>query len=142
MALTVVHHLYGAWRYATPWRHHVALIVLPIFAVFFVLYAVERLRRQTREGEIARRAFCIVSAVVAVCWIGLFEGAYGHLVKNVVYAAGVSEATFARYFPPPAYEVPDDLLFEGTGIAQVVLGLLAGYCLLRYWRDRGGRKLT
>lgn len=135
IALTVVHHLYGAWRYDTPWRHHVAIIVLPIFALLLVAYVVQRLKPRTHLGAVALWLFVVGGGAVAVLWIGLFEGGYAHLVKNVAYFAGVSDATFARFFPAPTFEVPDDAVFEITGIAQLALGLSAAWYLRRYWRE-------
>jgi FtsH-binding integral membrane protein len=133
IALTVVHHLYGAWRYATPWRHHVAIVVLPVFALLLVAFAVQRLRPGSNAGRAALVVFAAIGGLVAVGWIGLFEGGYAHLVKNALYFAGMDGATFAALFPPPTYEVPDDAIFETTGVAQLLCGLVTASCLRRYW---------
>lgn len=133
IALTVVHHFYGAWRYDTPWRHHAAVVVLPVFVLLAVVFAVQRLRRGTATGRVALVVFSVVSALVAVGWIGLFEGGYAHFLKNALYFGGVAEPTFTALFPPPTYEVPDDAIFEVTGMAQLFCGILTAYCVLLYW---------
>ena len=40
-----------------------------------------------------------------------------------------------RLFPPPTYEMPDDLWFEVTGVLQFLLALWAAYYLFRLWRE-------
>lgn len=34
-----------------------------------------------------------------------------------------------RLFPPPAYERPNDVFFEVTGVLQLVLGIVTGHQL-------------
>jgi len=43
-----------------------------------------------------------------------------------------------RLFPPPAYEMPNNVLFEITGVMQVVPGFMTGYYLYQFMR-RGRR---
>ena len=88
-------------------------------------------------GRISLWLFMTLTLIVPVGLIGLFEGGYNHLVKNVLFFGGASGATFERLFPPPAYEVPDNIWFEVTGILQFFVGLYAGYRLVRLWRNTG-----
>ncbi len=55
---------------------------------------------------------------------------------NVLFFSGASQATLLRLFPPPAYHLPDNPLFELTGILQIA-GLWAAWMswrILRTWR--------
>jgi hypothetical protein len=60
---------------------------------------------------------------------------YNHLVKNVLYFGGASSRHARSTLSAPAYEMPNDLWFEVTGILQFFVGLYAGYCLVRLWRE-------
>ena len=71
--------------------------------------------------------------LVPVGLIGFFEGGYNHGVKNVLYFGGLPRATLDQLFPPPRYEMPNDLWFEVTGILQFFLGLCAAYYLWKLW---------
>lgn len=79
---------------------------------------------------------CILILLGPVVWIGVFEGGYNHVLKNVFYFAGLSPDTIERLFPPPRYEVPKDWLFELTGVLQFPLGLIAARHTLDWWRNR------
>lgn len=142
LALTVIHHLYGAAIYATPWRHHVALIAVPVLFFLILAYGVHRWRSSSFLGRSFKWVFIVLTLLVPVCWIGLFEGGYNHVVKNALFFAGVPRATFDQLFPPPTYELPNDLWFEVTGVLQFFIGLYVVYCLLGLWNEWrwGGRK--
>ncbi len=135
LGLTVVHHLYGARIYKAPFRRHVASGMLPVLLVLVLAHEVQRRRPSTRLGRVSLRLLMVVTLVVPVGLIGLFEGGYNHLVKNVLYFTGASRALLRRLYPPPAYEMPNDFLFEATGVLQFFAGLYAGGCLVRLWRE-------
>ena len=99
LLLTIAHHFYGAWLYATPWRHHVAVVAVPVFLLLFALHALHRRHAATRVGIAAGYTFATITALIPVGLIGLFEGGYSHLLKNVVYFGGVRGASFDRSFP-------------------------------------------
>ena len=80
-----------------------------------------------------------VVLVVPVALIGLFEGAYNHALKDAVYFAGASSTLMNRLFPPPTYELPDDVFFEATGVMQAVLGSITAWRLYRLVWSRFGR---
>lgn len=137
MALTAAHHAYGAARFDTPWRLHVVHLSVWTIAAMTVGVAIHlRVRART-----ARRAVmlvvCMLILLGPVVWIGFFEGGYNHVLKNVLYFAGLSHHTFQRLFPPPRYEAPSDWLFELTGVLQFPLGLYAAGRVLRWWRGPG-----
>jgi hypothetical protein len=135
LILTVFHHVYGAALYATPWRHHVAVLVLPVLLVLIFAYGVHQRQPQTWFGRASLWLFIVLTLLVPVGLIGLFEGGYNHLVKNMLYFGGVSRATFDQLFPAPRYEMPDDLWFEVTGVLQFFVGLWTAYYLSRLWRE-------
>ena len=136
LVLTVVHHLYGAAIHATPWRHHVALVAMPVLLVLILAHGVHRWRLSTALGRSSLWLFIVVVALIPVAAIGIFEGGYNHLAKNVLFFGGAPRGTFERLFPPPVYEAPSDPWFEATGLLQLVLGLLAARSLLRLLRER------
>ena len=80
--------------------------------------------------EIAFWVFTAVVLVVPVALIGLFEGAYNHALKNALYFAGASSTLMNRLFPPPTYELPNDVFFEATGVMQAVLGGITAWFAL------------
>jgi protein-S-isoprenylcysteine O-methyltransferase Ste14 len=135
IVLTVIHHLYGATLYDAPFRQHVAFGIPPVLLVLALAYWVHRRHPLTSLGSVSLWVFMAVTLIVPVGMIGLIEGGYNHLVKNVLYFGGASRTTLGRLFPPPAYEMPNDLWFEVTGILQFFVGLYAGYCLVRLWRE-------
>ncbi|CAD5294059.1 conserved membrane hypothetical protein [Imperialibacter sp. 89] len=109
---TAGHHIYGAILYSTPWRTHIAtsgLFWLGLSIALIVAYKAWN-RRLILWLFTATTGFFFVGA------IGLYEGFYNHMVKNIVYFAGVPEATLLIYYPPPKYELPNDWLFEVTGV--------------------------
>lgn len=136
LALTMIHHFYGAAIYATPWRHHVVLMVLPVLFVLILAYGVHRWRPSSFLGRGFMWVFIGLTLLVPVGWIGLFEGGYNHVVKNALFFARVPRATYDQLFPPPTYELPNDLWFEVTGALQFFIGLYVGYCLIRLWSEK------
>lgn len=129
LALTAAHHIYGAIVYETPWRLHVA-VVAPIAALAIgrCLY-VGGSRQGTRSGTMWTRTALALVLIVPVGLIGLVEGGYNHVVKNLAYWLFGTQAARAM-FPAPAYEMPNDFLFEVSGIAQFPLALLVIHFLL------------
>jgi hypothetical protein len=130
LALTSLHHVYGAIRYATPWRYHAVVLSVVVLAVMLSALALGRARPDTTAGRMAQWGFWVVSVLGPVLLIGGFEGFYNHVVKNALYFGGLPEAWMRSLFPPPTYEMPNDLWFEATGILQVVPAGMAVYHLV------------
>jgi hypothetical protein len=125
--VTTIHHLYGARLYNTPWRKDVGInggIILLLCFIFLYLYKVYR-----------KRVFLIlylaISFVVFDLGIGLFEGLYNHILKNILFFGGMSFSKWRTFFPAPAYEIPGNVLFESTGVLQFFVALVSAYCLLK-----------
>jgi hypothetical protein len=130
VALTGFHHAYGAWLYSTPWRMHVVYVAAPLLALQLALLH-RGLRSERREVRTRLLRWVVASILLLlVAPLGLFEGAYNHTIKNVVYFTGGTQAT-VQWFPPPTYELPTDLLFEFTGVAQFPLALFVAWRLMR-----------
>ncbi|HEY9009675.1 MAG TPA: hypothetical protein VIN06_01525 [Devosia sp.] len=129
--LTTVHHAWGAYIYETPWRLDIVYVAVPVAAGFVALlvYAVRR------EGLRAGRwsAWIAVLLIIGFCTlaIGVYEGGYNHLLKNIVY---FSAGPVSWMFPDGATGIPDDIFFELTGVAQLVVGLVAGSAAWRLAR--------
>lgn len=133
--LTLVHHIYGAVIYATPWRHHVALIALPVLAALIVAFGVHKRHAQTFAGRTSLYVFAVTTSVFSVGLIGLFEGGYNHLLKNILYFGGASRTVLGRLFPLPRYEMPNDFLFEVTGTLQFAFAVAAAYYTFHFWSE-------
>jgi hypothetical protein len=134
--LTTVHHVYGAYVYATPWRLHVAHVSGVAAVLILGSFLVFRQRVGTVAGTLALALLVLSTLMLPVVGIGLIEGGYNHAVKVALYSAGASPDTMRRLFPPPAYELPNDAFFEATGVLQLVPGLVAGRCVYRLIRAR------
>lgn len=136
MFLTAAHHVYGARLYDTPWRSHVAGVsvwsTLLIWVGLLVVYLspIERLERIAFWGTVT------AVTVVPVAWIWLFESVYNHLVKVVLYYLAVPKPILDWLFPPSLYHMPDDFIFETTGLLQVLAGLAVVYYTGRFIRAR------
>jgi hypothetical protein len=139
LILTSVHHVYGAFAYNTPWRLHAVFV--SAFAAAAIISSLIVIQRRADETvrEIAFWVFTAVVLVVPVTLIGLFEGAYNHALKNALYFAGASSTLMNRLFPPPTYELPNDVFFEVTGVMQAVLGSITAWLLYRLVWSRFGR---
>ncbi|MGN6156730.1 MAG: hypothetical protein ACTHNL_01415 [Devosia sp.] len=124
LALTSVHHVYGAYAYDTPWRTQIALYAVIAAALIVVLSAGAHRRRGT-AGTAMLWANMILVLIVPVLAIGLVEGGYNHALKNLIYFAGAADQ-YRQMFPAPPYEVPADWFFEATGVLQFPVGIAAG----------------
>jgi hypothetical protein len=130
MILTVVHHLYGAVIYAEPFRLHVAIVAVPVIIVLAGSYAGYKKTRSIAFRKIVLGTLLSFSMVFSVFAIGLYEGGYNHVIKNILYFSGTPIELMDRIYPS-VYELPNDFFFEFTGIAQFITGLMCGLHILR-----------
>jgi hypothetical protein len=136
LALTTLHHVYGAWRYQTPFRLHVVAVAVVVAALVVVTHRLF-LRKRCRFSLVA---FAAATLLFPVLGIGVFEGAYNHVAKNVLYFAGTDGRVLLTLFPPPTYELPNDVFFELTGMLQVLPAAMTAQAfavLLKRWRNAG-----
>ncbi len=131
LVLTSIHHSYGAYVYQTPWRHHVTVIAIPVIVILVGALTIVRSSTHSMRRGIATWIFTLVVIVIPIAWIGLFEGGYNHVLKNLLYFGGVSAERLRALFPPPTYEMPSSVFFEVTGIAQFPMALVAAYWTYR-----------
>jgi hypothetical protein len=129
MTLTIVHHVYGAIVYNTPWRTYVALVTIPV--IIFTTIVSKTINKHYDYKKLLLWIFCGVTLIVPVIAIGLFEGFYNHLLKNILFFAGTGYSTMQRMFPPPKYEMPSDFFFEFTGICQAIVAVPLIICFVQ-----------
>ncbi len=131
MVITTVHHAIGAVVYRTPWRLHIALLSVPTIAVILGALAVHRRRAGAPAGRAAFVVLVAVLALVPIAWIGAFEGFYNHVLKDALYFLAPRSPLLLRLFPSPTYVMPDNAIFEITGVVQVVPAWAAAAALAR-----------
>ena len=135
--LTIIHHVYGAIAFDTPWRHHAAFLGLGgIAATLLFKWGATRWPRPVFR-LLATVLLLALTLVLAVALIGVFEGGYNHAVKLLLYFGGAPPDTMRRLFPPPTYEMPSDVFFEVTGVLQFLAALVAARAGLALWRGTG-----
>jgi hypothetical protein len=128
-AIASGHHVYGAFLYETPWR-----LVVSLWIPGFVLFVLSMLFLLWRYADrtVATVAVWVVlfGGVIFQAGFTTFECIYSHVLKNILFFGGAPHGLLQRLFPAPAYHLPDNFLFELTGIAQLA-GLWAAW---RAWR--------
>ncbi|QRY65659.1 hypothetical protein JVX98_00710 (plasmid) [Ensifer sp. PDNC004] len=123
LALTSLHHAYGAYIYETPWRLHIVHLAVPAAIIITTALYVGRSKGGTMAGRVAIWLAALVVLAFPVAMIGIYEGGWNHVIKNIAYFGFGTDA--ARFlFPEPVYRLPDDFLFELTGIAQFPLAIV------------------
>jgi hypothetical protein len=133
MILTSIHHIYGAVHYDTPWRLHVLLLSIPMI-IFSVITSRFLVQENVNWKKLLAGFYAAIILIFSIILIGGYEGVYNHALKNVLFFSGMSEANLNEMFPPPKYVMPNDFLFESTGVAQATIWvplLLAFLRLLR-----------
>lgn len=137
LVTTSIHHAYGALRYDTPWRMHAAIVAILGAAAITIAARVYDAQPESSRGRFAGWTSIVLVIVLVGVGLGVFEGGYNHVLKNAFFLAGASTTTMTRLFPPPTYELPNDAVFELTGIAQAIPAWLAALSAIRF----GGRLL-
>lgn len=136
MVLTLIHHAYGAVIYEQSFRLHVAYFTIPVILILILGFRIYQNYPSKISGKIAFGVFMVTTAIIPVGMIGLYEGGYNHLVKNILYFGSIHQTTLDQLFPPPLYEMPNDFLFEATGIFQFILGVYGVYYLVAFWKEK------
>ena len=129
-ALTAFHHYYGAIIYHTPWRTHVVGLG---GGVLLLSYLCMVLHRRVHK-RVLLILYLLLTFIVFGLGIGIFEGGYNHLVKNILFFSGAKMNTLRWMYPSPAYEMPDNFMFETTGILQFFVGIVEIYYLKRVFK--------
>ena len=116
--ISSIHHWYGAIAYDTPWRASVAYWIMGIVLVVYSLLYVYWRNLDNIVGKICIWLF-LLSAVIFQAGFVIFECVYSHVLKNILFFGGASEVLLNTLFPSPAYHLPDNVIFEVTGIMQL-----------------------
>ena len=129
---TSIHHVYGAWLYNTPWRNHIAYqgFTWLMISYFILLFTLKWYRSWIKWLFVLFAGFFFVGA------IGLYEGFYNHILKNVCYYLSMREEVLLRMYPPPKYELPNDLLFEVSGILTFFVCFWCFKTMIRFIQDK------
>jgi hypothetical protein len=136
LLLTSIHHGLGAFIYAAPFRLHVVFVALPLAVLIAWLLRVARNRIRRGEGGYGIVLTTLVIVCLLILGIGWFEGAYNHVLKNILFFMRVSPHTMMTLFPPPTYEMPDNFLFEATGILQFPVSLFAAAAAIKLLKNK------
>lgn len=126
LAMTTIHHVYGAAIFETPWRLHIVFISIPVALVILGAIPLARMRNASFTSHVASWLFIGLIALFAVAAIGFYEGGYNHLLPNIQYTLGVEHPLRDGLYVPP-----DDLFFQLTGIAQFAVAVIAAWYLER-----------
>ena len=78
--------------------------------------------------------YMLITFIVFELGIGIFEGLYNHVLKNILFFSGMPLHAWRNFFPAPAYEIPDDFIFESTGILQFFVAFVSMYYLLKVYK--------
>ena len=130
MVMTIIHHLYGAMIYDEPFRLHAAIVAMPVIVILLISYTSYQNVHNTRIRNASRTIFLVVTVLFSVGAIGIYEGGYNHLLKNLLFFGGISIQTLDRMYPS-IYELPNNFLFEATGIMQLVTAILCAREILK-----------
>lgn len=128
------HHWYGALVYDTPWRSVVSLWIPAFVLLILSLLYLHWKYADIGIGKIAVWAV-LVGGTLFQAGFTLFESAYSHVLKGALYFGGASRSTLERLFPAPTYHLPDNALFEFTGVLQLV-GFWAAWRVYLVFKER------
>jgi hypothetical protein len=129
-ALTIGHFVYGAELYDDPSRLHVvgpAIAFLVIAGALGVLYL-----WRPRWWTLALFALELVAVDIGL--LGIYHGAFNHAVKDILYHVGVGAERLQQIFDSPDFTVPNDVVYEVTGLLTAVFATYVGIYLVRLVR--------
>lgn len=132
--ISSAHHWYGATAYDTPWRAGVTYWIGGSVLITYSLLYIYWKNVSNITGKIALFIF-LFSAVIFQAGFIMFECVYSHVLKNILFFGGMSQSILQRLYPAPAYHLPDNLIFELTGLLQLV-GFVAVWFAYRVFQDR------
>lgn len=138
MVTTSVHHIYGAYIYDTPERLHVLAISIPVMVLTYFFDGYFR-KKAPPHKKIMVLLYAMVILVPSLLLIGVLEGVYNHILKNILFFSNVPEDTIINSFyyfyddkSTEMIEMPNDAIFELTGIAQGLLVIPLAIQFIRY----------
>jgi hypothetical protein len=129
-AVTIGHFAHGAHVYEDPSRYHIvapALVALTLSLLLAGVYA-------WRPSRAWLWALVVVVGVPFVGMFGLYHGGFSHALKLIMYAAGTSPERLAEIFDSPDFAVPNDGVFEVTGLLTLFASLVIVHLFVRLVR--------
>ena len=120
MTVTSIHHVYGAVVYNTPWRLHILIVSIPVI-IFTLAVSYFLTKREFPGKNLLLMFYWSIILIFSVILIGGYEGVYNHALKNVFFFSGAHETILDKMFPPSMYVMPNNFLFELTGVMQAVI---------------------
>lgn len=135
MITTSLHHVYGAYIYNTPERLHVLAVSIPVIIITYFFDRYFR-KKTVPYKKVPTLLYAIVIFVPSLLLIGLLEGIYNHVLKNILFFSNVPEdtikKTFYSFYEPELVEMPNDAIFELTGIFQGILAIALAIQFVRF----------
>jgi hypothetical protein len=131
--ITVGHFAYGASLYNDPSREHV---VLPAIGFLIGAAALGGLYLWRPH----RWALWLFAAEVAIGDVGLFGGFHGgfnHALKDLLWLGGMGAERLRQIFESPDFVVPDNAIYEVSGLFGLIVALAIAHLLLRLVRGAG-----
>jgi len=128
--VTVGHFVYGAQLYDDASREHVVLPAIVFLVLSVALGGVYR----WRPNRLALWLFGAELAIVDVGLFGGFHGGFNHALKDILFLVGMDPGRLAQIFDSPDFVIPDNALFELTGIAGLLVALVITWLLVRLVR--------
>ena len=129
--LTIGHFVYGAHVYDDASRLHVVMpaVASLIVAMFFAgLYA-------WRNQRLTLWALVVIVAVPFIGLFGVYHGGFNHGLKLVMYAVGTPPERLEEVFDSPDFAVPNDVVFEATGVSTLLAAAVVALLLVRLVRS-------
>ena len=114
---------------------HVAIVAIPVIFILLATYIAQRWIENAAWKKGLRVAFITATLLFSVAAIGIYEGGYNHLVKDVLFFSGVPAEFLDRMYPS-VYELPNDFFFEFTGVAQFFSGIACAILFFRTSRPK------
>jgi len=136
LGVTIFHHFYGSIIYPLVFRAYAAVFFIPVALLEWFLYQRYRRAVDKKRKRSYSVLFQLLAGIIPLLLVGLFEGGYNHFLKDVLFFSGVDPAVLLKMFPPPAYEMPDNFIFEFTGVLQFVVAIAGLLYLIRHHRKQ------
>ena len=128
--LVLGHFAHGARVYEDPARLHV-VTPATVFAVLALLLCGAYL---WRPSPLTRRLLGGQVAFVYVAVFGGYHGAFSHAAKDLLFLAGVGPERLESIFDSPDFALPNDVMFEVTGLATLGGAVVVLWLLIRLFR--------
>jgi hypothetical protein len=124
-AVVIGHFVYSARIYDDPYRAHPVTPVVIALGLVVVLAIV--VWRKRWSGALWLLTAAVGFPFVAV--FGAYHGAFSHVLKLVMYAAGTTPERLEDIFGSPDFAVPNDFAFEASGVLCLVAALAVAWAL-------------